>query len=229
MKVRDILQYHQTYNKIYLRKQLLTMVTMVKRMLLSMSQIQCCISTQKAVCFQNVNRTTSMSHKNRRRSINIPSERMDELTATWILALHMSTKLSTVSCKQIVPGWTGFRKLVSLNVSFATTTDNCRTVPASPKDLNFVHTFLRNIKRMLLEIEQSEISIKEDQSIYQISKQIQWVDPSLTDITIRLGSFHIAKTFICVIRKRMKSSGFADILEASKVYKSTVIEGICFY
>ena len=29
--------------------------------------------------FQNVNRITPMSHKNRPRSINIPSERMDEL------------------------------------------------------------------------------------------------------------------------------------------------------
>ena len=27
----------------------------------------------------------------------------------------------------------------------------------------------------------------------------------------------------------MKSSGFFDILEARKVYKPTVIEGICFY
>ena len=26
----------------------------------------------------------------------------------------------------------------------------------------------------------------------------------------------------------MKSAGFADILEANKVYKPTVIEGICF-
>ena len=34
---------------IYLRKQLLVMMTMVKRMLLSMSQTQCCISTHKAV------------------------------------------------------------------------------------------------------------------------------------------------------------------------------------
>ena len=32
-----------------------------------------------------------------------------------------------------------------------------------------------------------------------------------------------------IIGKRMKSSGFADILEASKIYKPTVIEGICFY
>ena len=121
-----------------------------------------------------------MSHKNRRRSINIPSERIDELrvtknnpdlpdfysgksisfnaklssdfitsqymTATWILLRHMSTKLFAVSCKQIVAGWADFRKLVSLNVSFPTTIGNCRTVPASPADLNVVYTVLRNIK-----------------------------------------------------------------------------------
>ena len=89
--------------------------------------------------FQNVNRITPISHKNRGRSINIPPERMDELrvtqkpdlpdfysdksisfnaklssdfitpqytTATWILSRHMSIKLFTLSCKQIVPGWT---------------------------------------------------------------------------------------------------------------------------
>ena len=71
--------------------------------------------------------------------------------ATWILSRHMSTKLFTVRCKQIVPGWTDFRKLVSLNVSFPTTIGNCRTVPASPTDLNVVYTVLRDIKRMLPE------------------------------------------------------------------------------
>ena len=41
--------------------------------------------------------------------------------------------------------------------------------------------------------------------------------------------FHIAKNFIGLKGKRMESSGFADILEASKVYKPTAIEGILFY
>ena len=68
-----------------------------------------------------------------------------------------------------------------------------------------------------------------DQSIYQIVKQIQWVDPSLAEIIIQLGGFHIVKTCNGVIGKRMKSSGFADILEASKVYKPALLEGICFY
>ena len=51
-------------------------------------------------------------------------------TATWIHSRQMSTKLFTVSCKQVVPGWTDFRKLVSLNVSFLTIIGNCRAVPA---------------------------------------------------------------------------------------------------
>ena len=51
-------------------------------------------------------------------------------TATWISSCLMSTKLFTVSCKQIAPGQIDFRKLV-LNVSFPTTIGNCRTVPAS--------------------------------------------------------------------------------------------------
>ena len=60
-------------------------------------------------------------------------------------------------------------------------------------------------------------------------KQIQRVDPSLADTIIRLGGFNKARYFIGVIGKRMNSSGFTDILEASKVYKPTVTEGICFY
>ena len=129
----------------------------------------------------------------------------------------MDSFASTVSCNQIVPGWTDFRKLISLNVSFPTTVGNCRTVPSSFTDLNVVHVVLRNIKRMLQNIGQSEISITVDQSIYQIAKEIQWVDPSLANIIIQLGGFHIAKNFIGVIGKRMKQSGFADILEAYSI------------
>ena len=46
---------------------------------------------------------------------------------------------------------------------------------------------------MLQNIEQPEISVTVDQSIYQTAKQIQWVNLSLADIIIRLGGFHIAK------------------------------------
>ena len=92
-----------------------------------------------------------------------------------------------------VLGWTDFRKLFSLNVSFSTTISNCTTIPVSHLDLNVVYPVLHNINCMLQNIEQPEISITVDQSIYQIAKQIQWVNLSLADIIIRLGGFHIAK------------------------------------
>ena len=93
----------------------------------------------------------------------------------------------------VLLGWTDFRKLFSLNVSFSTTIGNCRTIPVSHLDLNVVYPVLHNINCMLQNIEQTEISITVDQSIYQIAKQIQWVNLSLADIIIRLGGFHIAK------------------------------------
>ena len=82
---------------------------------------------------------------------------------------------------------------------------------------------------MLQNIGQSEISTTVDQSVYQIANKIHWADPSLADIIIGLAGFHMVKMFLDVTGKRKKSSGFADILEVSKVYKPTVIESICFH
>ena len=133
--------------------------------------------------FVNVNRITQRSHKNRQKSINTSSEKMDELRVTkkpdlsdfysnklisfnaklsmdfitsqytkptWTLLSHVSTNLSNVSCKQIVPGWTDVRKLVSLKIPFPTTIGNCRFVPTSPTDV--LHKVLHNIKHMLQNI-----------------------------------------------------------------------------
>ena len=157
-----------------------------------------------------------MSHKNRRRTINIPSEVMDELTMTqksdfsdfyshksisfnakfssdFITSQYTtatmdsfaSYKYQIIYCqlKANCAKLDNFRKLVSLNVFFSITIGNCRIVPASPTNLN-LNLNLRNIKCMLQNTAQSEISITVDQSIYQIAKQIQFVEPSLADILI---------------------------------------------
>ena len=54
----------------------------------------------------------------------------------------------------------------------------------------------QNVNRMLQNIGQSDISITVDQSIYQIVKQIQWVDQSLADIIIQLGGYNREKNEI---------------------------------
>ena len=157
-----------------------------------------------------------MSHKNRRRTINIPSERMDELTmiqkpcfsdfysdksisfnakfssdfissqyTTATMDSFASYKYQIIYCQLEVncAKLDNFRKLVSLNVAFPITIGNCRIVPASPTNLT-LNLNLRNIKCMMQNTGQSEISITVDQAIYQITKQIQFVERSLGDILI---------------------------------------------
>ena len=82
-----------------------------------------------------------------------------------------------VSC-QVIPDWTGFRKIVSVKVSFPTTIGNCRTVPASPTtDANLVYSVLLNVNNILTKLEQEDPCVTVDESIYQIAKQIQWRVP----------------------------------------------------
>ena len=77
MKVTDILQYHQTYNQIYLCKQLLIKCDYGSQHVTNTVLYQ---YTQGSL--QNVNKITPMSHKNKRSSINIAFERMEWLGMT---------------------------------------------------------------------------------------------------------------------------------------------------
>ena len=60
-------------------------------------------------------------------------------------------------------------------------------------------------------------------------KKIQFqLAPQFSHMVIRLGSFHRAKNFIGVIGKRMKDSGFGEILEESGLYGGVQVEGNTF-
>ena len=148
-----------------------------------------------------------------------------DTTISWILLRHLSSKLFLTEFSQNIPDWTGFRKIVSVKVSFPTTIGNCRTVPASPTDFNVVYTVMLNVKRMLNSLGQEDPCVTVDESIYQIAKQIQWRIPFLQDVTVRLGGFHRAKNFLGVIGKRMRSTGFSEILDEAGLYGATQIEG----
>lgn len=195
------------------------------------------------------------SQKSHRRSISIPSESLKILsnnekanipssykqsimnfdkelaknyadsTISWALLRHIGMKLCNVDIKQVVPIWKGFRKIVSAKISFPTI-GNCRTVPHPPTDINVVYTVLLNVEKMLVNLGQEDCCITVDESIYQMAKQIQWRVETVQHLTIRLGGFHRAKNFMGVLGKRMKSSGFDDILDQSGLYGSTQIEGI---
>ena len=114
------------------------------------------------------------------------------------------------------PGWTGFRKIVSIQVISPTTIGNCRSIPAAPTDTNVVYHMIINIKKILTNLGQTDLCTL-DEAIYQLAKQVQWTVPSLENITIRLGGSHRAKNFYGIIGKRMRASGFEDILRKSEL------------
>ena len=114
----------------------------------------------------------------------------------WILVRNVGSKLFHVDQIQCVPSWTGFQKIVSLKVTSPTTIGNCRSIPAPPTDIQVVYNMMINLKKMLKNLGQPDPCITLDEAIYQLAKQVQWTAPYLEDVTVRLGGFHRAKTFV---------------------------------
>ena len=148
-------------------------------------------------------------------------------TVLWILLRNLSSTLAEVDVQnyQTVPGWTGFRKIVSVKVTFPTIIGNCRTVPSPPTEMDVVFNVLKNVRTMLYQLGQKHPCVTVDESIYQMVKKIQWQVPMLNDVTVRLGGFHRAKNFLGILGKRMKSSGFQEIMDESGLFGTNQIEG----
>lgn len=72
---------------------------------------------------------------------------------------------------------------------------------------------LINVNKMLTNLGQTGPCVTVDESIYAIAKTIQW--QVLADITIRLR----------IVGKRMKSSGFKEIISQFQLFGCTNIEG----
>ena len=142
------------------------------------------------------------------------------ITSSWILLRIVGNKLFTIDTiqNQKIPTWTGFRKVVTVKFSSPTRIGNCRSLPASPTDLNVVYTMLVNVRKMLVNLGQADPCVTVDESIYELAKRIQWHVPALQDVTVRLGGFHRAKNFLGIIGKRMKSTGFSEILQNADLY-----------
>lgn len=147
------------------------------------------------------------------------------LNMSWVLLRITGNKLFQLE-PQCIPDWTDYRKLISVKISNPTITGNCRSLPASPTDINVVYTMLVNVKKMLVNIGQPDPCVTVDESIYKMAKEIQRSVPYLKDVTIRLGGFHRIKNFMGVIGKRLRSSGIKELLEATGLFGSNQIEGM---
>ena len=150
---------------------------------------------------------------------------VDTLNASWTLLLLTREKLFLLDISQNVPAWNGFRKLLSDRISTPFVIDNCRTISSSPTEINVDLTMMKNVRKMLYNISQTGSCLTLDESIYEMAKEIQWLVPDLTDLTLRLADFYCTKNFIGVIGKRKLGSGFAEILEQSTRFGSSHVEG----
>ena len=157
-------------------------------------------------------------------------ERSQLINEAWVIARIEGSKMFTITEIQDVPTWTGFRKIVSLKLSTPTTIGNCRSLPASPTTVDVVYNMLINVEKILLNLGQTDPCVTVDELVYKLAKIVQWNMPHLQNITIRLGGFHRAKNFTGVIGKRMRSSGFDDILKRDNIYGPNKVEGkfLCY-
>ena len=76
------------------------------------------------------------------------------VTWSWILLGGVGKKLfnNETAKHQIIPGWTVFRKCLSLTISSPRRIANCRSIPAFPTDTNVVYTMLINVNKMLVNV-----------------------------------------------------------------------------
>ena len=143
----------------------------------------------------------------------------------WLLLRITGNKIFKITNVQAVPTWTGFRKIISVKISTPTIIRNCRSLPAPPTDINVVYNMLLNVEQMLTKLGQPDPCVTVDEAVYQLAKKVQWNVPRLQNITVRMGGFHRAKNFTSVIGKRMRSSGFEEILSSADLFGQTQIEG----
>ena len=82
----------------------------------------------------------------------------------WLLVRKLPTKIAEVEVNdftQLVLGWTGYRKILSVKISFPTIIGHCRTIPKKPTEEIVVY---------------NDPSIIVDESIYELAKEIKWQD-----------------------------------------------------
>ena len=125
--------------------------------------------------------------------------------------------------QQRVPSWTGFNRIVcKQDISRKSVVGYCQVIDASPRKLS---TVLKKSVAMGKDIGVQDIIVVLDLAIY--GKAVRWQkQEELNRIVIRLSAFHTACTFILVIGKRFKCSGFEDILIESDAVTSGSIKGV---
>lgn len=143
----------------------------------------------------------------------------------WLLSRFISQ-----GSNQTVPSWAGWVSLtgnVEEEVDVKSKVDYMPPVNAPITENATVQHIIRVSQAASREINQEYTIVTFDLAVAKKAYAIVWQDScSFRDVIIRLGVFHTTCAYLGVLGKRMRSSGFEDILIESGICASGSIEKV---
>lgn len=133
---------------------------------------------------------------------------------SWILTRLYGADSNTI------PAWTGFNQVTTQDQNELCTIGYLPLINAPAHENNTLWTVMMRCLRIsnMLNPGQSTV-ITLDQQLYCKGKELQWANSDLCKtIFLRLGGFHIAKNFMCVIGNHFVDSGLMEVWTESAVF-----------
>ena len=148
----------------------------------------------------------------------------------WLLARLRETKGVTYGegGRQTVPGWSGFNAIAtSEDVPQHSTVGYLPVIPASPTELSTVYVMLRKSISVADTLQQEDVVVTLDQAIYAKAQDIvsKHCD-EFKRITLRMGGFHVACTFLAVIGLRFGDAGLRDLMVESSLVGPSAVSAV---
>lgn len=113
----------------------------------------------------------------------------------------------------IIPNWSPFNQMLSTNVQAVTTVGHCPTIPHPPTSYDVVYTAMKRFASLCELCGKEYYILTADMAIYLMSKviQMQATNP-FPNLIMRIGTFHLQKTWIKCLGQYLDGCGIEDIL-----------------
>ena len=156
-------------------------------------------------------------------------EKAQSSDRTWLI-LRMcktdSAKLGRCEELQTVLPWSGFNAAIG-SVPRQSEIGYLPVIPQSPTEFATVYELLKRSCATSKQLNQPHTIITVDQAIYCKAQEIRWKNmEEFKSVVLRMGSFHIACTFLAVLGKRFADAGLRDLLVESGVIASGSVAAV---
>lgn len=127
-----------------------------------------------------------------------------------------------------IPAWRGFNAIAHTDDTLIKSeVGYCQLIDASPTELSTVYTLLKKSVLMSKQLGLSDTVVVVDQAIYAKALEVVWKQKEeFKSVVLRMGSFHIACTFLAVLGKRFGDGGLQDLIIESRLVGSGSVNGV---